>query len=100
MAGATFRYVRPQENGNRMDTRWLALRPLKRDVPQPGGYEDATKAQGPRRSGGSLLVALKGSGGWLRADEDRPPAVPALSMQCHHFDMDDFDSVNLQSGGC
>jgi len=56
VAAQTFRYCRPQENGNKLDTRWMAL------------SNDAGSA-------GLLVVAL-GS---------------PLSMQCHHFDLDDFD---------
>ena len=101
VAGATFRYVRPQENGNRLDTRWLALSEV--------GASAGDGSAGGRQVGGvggALIVSLVGDGGHAvkeARDEgcggEGAVAVPALSMQCHHFDLDDFDSVPQGSAG-
>jgi len=58
----TFKYVRPQENGNKLDTRWMAL----------------TRAAGQATACAGLLISA------------RQPS-PALGMQCHRFRMGDFD---------
>mmetsp|Transcript_150899 Transcript_150899/g.484956 ORF Transcript_150899/g.484956 Transcript_150899/m.484956 type:complete len:1278 (+) Transcript_150899:286-4119(+) len=60
----TFKYVRPQENGNKMDTRWMAL---KRGSPSSGCA--------------GLLIAASGSSA----------TAGGLSMQCHRYALDDFD---------
>ncbi|KAL1527440.1 hypothetical protein AB1Y20_016106 [Prymnesium parvum] len=56
VAEQTFRYVRPQENGNKFETRWMSL---------------ANEAM----THGTLVVS----------------ASAPLSMQCHHFDLEQFD---------
>jgi len=58
----TFKYVRPQENGNKHDTRWMALK--------RSGGKDAGCA--------GLLLAAKNSS-------------PQLGMQCHRIAIKDFD---------
>jgi len=58
----TFRYVRPQENGNKMETRWMALKRGSAAIAAPAG----------------LLVAAAGSS-------------PTLAMQCHRFEPKAFD---------
>jgi hypothetical protein len=72
VAQQTHRYVRPQENGNKIDTRWMAL------------TDSAGKI-------GSLFVPLVGTGGGVPGSKDSTLNLPALSMQCHHFDIEDFD---------
>ena len=82
VAGATFKYVRPQENGNRLDTRWLALGPKSGPAPD----------KPPK---GCLIVSLRGHGGFMGPEDfsSQAAGVPALSFQAHHFDLEDFDSV-------
>eukprot|EP00405_Crypthecodinium_cohnii_P013196 CAMPEP_0206442070 /NCGR_PEP_ID=MMETSP0324_2-20121206/13619_1 /ASSEMBLY_ACC=CAM_ASM_000836 /TAXON_ID=2866 /ORGANISM="Crypthecodinium cohnii, Strain Seligo" /LENGTH=1304 /DNA_ID=CAMNT_0053909875 /DNA_START=80 /DNA_END=3994 /DNA_ORIENTATION=+ len=61
----TFKYVRPQENGNKTDTRWMVLK----------------RGEKSRRPGcSSLLVAAKE---W--------PSGEGLNMQCHRYPMEEFD---------
>jgi len=57
----TFRYIRPQENGNKDETRWMALK----------------KSSAKGACGGLLLVAAN--------------PTPMLGMQCHRFALADFD---------
>jgi len=59
----TFKYVRPQENGNKLHTRWMALE-RRRDAAGCAG----------------LLIAAEA------------PHVPGsgLGMQCHRYNIDDF----------
>lgn len=67
----SFKYCRPQENGNKFETRWMAL-----------------KGQGWAGECGGLLVvaeALDGSGTQVDAD------VPTLEMQCHQYPLEQFD---------
>jgi len=61
----TFKYVRPQENGNKFETRWMAL------LRSPAGT-------GAESCAGLALAA-------------RPP-TGSLDMQCHHYLLDDFDA--------
>ena len=61
VAEQTHRYVRPQENGNKFECRWLAL------------SDKSGRA-------GTLVLAAAGES-------------PPLSMQCHHFELDDFDTL-------
>jgi beta-galactosidase/beta-glucuronidase len=71
----THRYVRPQENGNKLQTRWMSL-------------------SDPSFKVGTLLVSLVGDGGGIparSAEEVSWSGLPSLSLQCHHFDMEDFD---------
>mmetsp|Transcript_54974 Transcript_54974/g.170645 ORF Transcript_54974/g.170645 Transcript_54974/m.170645 type:complete len:1119 (-) Transcript_54974:41-3397(-) len=58
----TWKYVRPQENGNKWETRWMKL----------------TKASNAPGACRGLLVKA-----------DAPS--PALAMQCHHYRLEDFD---------
>lgn len=58
----TFKYVRPQENGNKMDTRWMALK----------------RAAGKDASCAGLLIV------------SQAPSS-ALAMQCHRYSLGDFD---------
>lgn len=62
IADQTFKYVRPQENGNKFDTRWMALK-------RAGSKADAC----------SMLV--------LAATQPSQ----TLEMQCHHYALSDFD---------
>ena len=65
--------MRPQENGNKLDTRWMSI----------------TDAAGKV---GALFVPLVGTGGGIPAGpSEHSPALAALALQCHHFDLDDFD---------
>ena len=71
----THRYVRPQENGNKLATRWMSL-------------------TDPSSKVGTMLVSLVGDGGGLPARSAQEAAalgLSSLSLQCHHFDMEDFD---------
>lgn len=63
----TFKYVRPQENGNKFETRWMALR----------------RRPGAAAACGGLLLAA------------RPPS-PVLGMQCHRFALSDFDGGKVK----
>ncbi|EKX43730.1 hypothetical protein GUITHDRAFT_159769 [Guillardia theta CCMP2712] len=73
----TFYYVRPQENGNKMDTRWMLIS----DEQERGMLVVAAKGNGgrPTAEGGG-----RGGGGWSRGRA-------SLAMQCHHHDLDEFD---------
>jgi hypothetical protein len=61
----TFKYVRPQENGNKFETRWMAL------LRSPAG----TGAEG---CAGLALAACHPTG--------------SLHMQCHRYLLEDFDA--------
>jgi len=61
----TFKYVRPQENGNKFETRWMAL--LR-----------SSAGTGAESCAGLALAA-------------RPP-TGSLDMQCHRYLLDDFDA--------
>jgi hypothetical protein len=114
VSAATHRYVRPQENGNRLDTRWLALSPsaeeeAEAEVPSSSSSaaasrSDRTATAVQRVVSPTLVVPLLGSGGRLAADAGGAEgsvggAVPSLSVQCHHFELDDFDSLPVPEGG-
>lgn len=58
----TFKYIRPQENGNKFETRWMALK-----CPKSAGSA----------CGGLLIAAAH--------------PTPTLGMQCHRFALSDFD---------
>ena len=64
VAEQTFRYVRPQENGNKSDTRWAAV--------------------GDTSMGEGVLVSMHNDG----PDE----TSQCLNVSAHHFLLDDFDA--------
>jgi len=64
----TFKYVRPQENGNKYEARWMAL-----------------KRNDSSSSCAGLLISAKA-----------PSA--ALGMQCHRYSLDDFDGGKVKTG--
>jgi len=76
----TVKYVRPQENGNKFDTRWMCLK-------RPAGSNT--------QCAGILISATKCSdkgGNWQR-DED----PPRLGMQCHRYLSEDFDGGPIKT---
>jgi len=68
IADQTFKYVRPQENGNKHETRWMALK--------------RSSASGAACAG--LLVSA------------RAPSV-GLGMQCHRYALADFDGGDIKT---
>ena len=68
VASQTFPYVRPQANGHKLGTRWMAL------SDDAGGV-------------GTLLVATS------PAAAPHEAARGGLSMSCHHHASDDFDAL-------
>merc|ERR1711871_1337521 len=64
----TFKYVRPQENGNKFETRWMCLK----------------KAAGKEAQCGGLLISAKAPS-------------PALGMQCHRYQLCDFDGGEVKT---
>ena len=62
----TFKYVRPQENGNKFQTRRMTLK----------------RAAGKDNDYGGIVIA---------ASATSSSSVPMLDMQCHHYKMSDFD---------
>mmetsp|Transcript_128389 Transcript_128389/g.410546 ORF Transcript_128389/g.410546 Transcript_128389/m.410546 type:complete len:1293 (-) Transcript_128389:558-4436(-) len=64
----TFKYVRPQENGNKLDTRWMAL-----------------KCQSGAPCAGLLVASSAGV----------PDA--GLAMQCHRYRLEDFDAPAIKT---
>lgn len=70
IADQTFKYVRPQENGNKLETRWMAL------------TRGDSGASGGDTCGGVLIAASSPS--------------PTLGMQCHRFALSDFDGPEMK----
>jgi beta-galactosidase len=64
----TFKYVRPQENGNKLETRWMCLK----------------RSAGNEHHCAALLISA------------RDPS-PVLSMQCHRYDMSHFDAGEVKT---
>ena len=68
VADQTFRYVRPQENGNKSDTRWAAV-------------GDMAMSEG-------IVVSMHGDG--------VNDTSQCLNVSAHHFLLDDFDAPAMQ----
>jgi len=67
IADQTFKYVRPQENGNKFETRWMYLK----------------RAAGKDKSCAGLLLYAK-----------EPTRM--LGMQCHRYALEDFDGGDIK----
>eukprot|EP00929_Paragymnodinium_shiwhaense_P078999 TRINITY_DN41006_c0_g1_i1.p1 TRINITY_DN41006_c0_g1~~TRINITY_DN41006_c0_g1_i1.p1 ORF type:complete len:1244 (+),score=201.97 TRINITY_DN41006_c0_g1_i1:43-3774(+) len=65
----TFKYIRPQENGNKFETRWMAL----------------------QRASGSSTAACRG----LLLAAGSPNFT--LGMQCHRFPLSEFDGPDVKT---
>jgi hypothetical protein len=142
VAKQTHRYVRPQENGNKLDTRWMALtdadnkvgtlfvslvgKPcrtcvivgarafrsdasgmlalafrcfehpclhVQRDTHARAHAPNRTHTHASFTRHARRCTRCTGEGGGVPATSSRDVerGLPSLSMQCHHFDLQDFD---------
>ena len=88
IAEQSFMYVRPQENGNKLETRWMALR--RTPTPVAEAVEPAESEEPEQPSCGGLLIAVMTPENWSGLKQH------TLGMQCHRYSLDDFDGPEVK----